>query len=55
MKPSVLANYVELVSITKDSAGKIIGATLQDKISNATFSVKAKVIVNCTGIHSDKI
>ena len=56
MKGATLANYVEFIDFIKDeNSGKIIGAKLLDSISGQSFEIKAKVIVNCAGIFSDKI
>jgi len=57
MKGSTIANYVEFKNFIKDDQGKIIGAVCVDKYDPAQkeFSVKAKVVVNCAGVHADVI
>lgn len=55
MKGATLANYVELKDFIKDGNGQICGAKLFDTIKKKEFEVKCKSVVNCTGIHSDKI
>ena len=57
MKGATLANYVELKSLIKDDSGKIIGGMCVDKMDpeGKEFLVKAKVVVNCAGVHADEI
>ena len=55
MKGATLANYVEFKDFIKNSSGKIEGAILFDKIKKKEYKVKSKVVVNCTGIHSDTL
>ena len=54
---ATLANYVELKSLIKDDSGKIIGGMCVDKMDpkGTEFPVKAKVVVNCAGVHADEI
>jgi glycerol-3-phosphate dehydrogenase len=54
-KGATLANYVEFRDFLKDETGKIIGGVLYDKLGKKEFKVKSKVVVNCTGIHSDEL
>ncbi|EPZ33967.1 DAO-domain-containing protein [Rozella allomycis CSF55] len=51
---ATVANHVEVVSLLKEN-GKLCGATLRDKISNETWNVKAKGIINATGPFTDSI
>ena len=57
MKGSTLANYVEMTDFTKDANGRVTGVMCRDKMdpNGAPFQVKAKVVVNCAGVHSDEI
>jgi glycerol-3-phosphate dehydrogenase len=56
MKGATLANYVDFQSFTKDpQTGKITGAVLYDKLKQKQYNVKAKVVVNCAGVHADEI
>ena len=55
MKGSTLANYVEFKDYIKSADGKIEGAVLVDRLANKEFKVKAKVVVNCTGIFADEM
>lgn len=54
---STIANYVEFKGFVKDSDGKIIGGTCVDRLDpeQIEFEVKAKVVVNCTGVHADEV
>lgn len=55
MKGANLANYTEFLDFSKDAEGKIVGAKLKDGISGKEFTVKAKCVVNCAGVHSDNL
>ena len=55
MKGATLANYIEMLELTKSEDGKITGAVLKDNLSDKTFPVKAKVVINCTGIFADQV
>ena len=57
MKGATLANYVEFKDFIKDENGKIVGVTCFDKLdpSGKEFKVKAKVVVNCAGVHADEL
>ena len=55
MKGATLANYMEFKDFVKDDQGKITGAVLQDKLDGKEFKVKAKVVVNCSGIFADSL
>ncbi len=50
-----VANYVEVVDFVKDVHGKLATATVQDTLTQASFSIRAKVFINCTGAFADKI
>jgi glycerol-3-phosphate dehydrogenase len=55
MRGANLANYTEFREFIKTPDGKIAGAIVYDKIAKKEHKVKAKVVVNCTGIHADEI
>lgn len=48
-------NYAKVTDFLRDANGKISGVHVEDYRSNAAFTVKAKAIVNATGIFSDSI
>lgn len=50
-----VANYVEVVDFVKDATGKISAAAVEDILTQESFSIKAKVFINCTGAFADKI
>jgi glycerol-3-phosphate dehydrogenase len=55
MKGASLANYTEMKCLTKDGKGQITGAVCFDSLNNKEFTVKAKCVVNCAGVHADII
>lgn len=55
MKGASLLNYTEFVDYVKNDDGKIVGAKLLDRLNNKEFTVYAKCVVNCAGIHSDEL
>lgn len=55
MRGATLANYVECRDLIKNTEGQIEGAVLFDTLKKKEFKVKAKVVVNCTGIHADEL
>lgn len=57
MKGATLGNYVEMLEFTKDAEGKINGAMCRDTLNpdSKPFAVKAKVVVNCAGVHADTL
>ncbi|TDQ13699.1 glycerol-3-phosphate dehydrogenase [Algoriphagus boseongensis] len=50
-----ILNYTKVTSLLKDSEGKINGVKIQDVISKKSYPVKAKMVVNATGVFADKI
>jgi glycerol-3-phosphate dehydrogenase len=48
-------NYAKVTDFLRDANGKISGVHVEDYQTNAAFTVKAKAIVNATGIFSDSI
>jgi len=55
MAGSAVANYTEVLRLTKNQDGKVNGAHVKDDLSGEEYHVAAKVVMNCTGVHSDKI
>ena len=55
MKGSNIANYVEFQDFIKNETGKIIGAKVWDKIDEKCFEIKARAVVNWTGVFADKL
>lgn len=52
---AVIANYVEVLKLTKDAKGQINGAIVKDTLSGDTWEVKAKGVVNATGPYCDRL
>ncbi len=48
-------NYVSVNSLVKNNVGKITGLHVSDKLSRKKYEVKAKMVVNATGVFADKI
>ncbi|CAG9328153.1 unnamed protein product [Blepharisma stoltei] len=49
-----IANYCKAVSFIKKQ-GLIVGVRAEDLITGEQFDIKAKVVMNCTGVFSDSI
>lgn len=52
---AVTINYCTVISLLKDEKNKVFGATVKDRETGALYEVKAKVIVNATGVFVDDI
>lgn len=50
-----LLNYCGVTGLRKDKDGKVRGLSAKDEISGAEIEVKAKMVVNATGVFADKI
>lgn len=48
-------NYVKVCNLHKDDKGKINGLEALDLISNRTYSLKAKAVINATGVFVDDV
>jgi glycerol-3-phosphate dehydrogenase len=48
-------NYTRVTGLLKNAEGKIEGAILRDEETGATYGVKAKAVVNATGVFVDDI
>ncbi|MEO9005221.1 MAG: glycerol-3-phosphate dehydrogenase/oxidase [Ginsengibacter sp.] len=51
----VALNYCEVISLIKDTENKICGASISDKETGKVYNVKAKAVVNATGVFADEI
>jgi len=54
MGASVL-NYAKVSQLTKDASGIIDGIVVKDLVANTDLKIKAKAVVNATGVFADKI
>lgn len=52
---AVAANYVEVNGFEKNQNGKVNGITVSDIQSGKTFTIKSRLVINCTGPFSDKV
>lgn len=50
-----LLNYIKVVTLKKDVAGKINGLMVLDMVEKKSYEIQAKAVVNATGVFSDKI
>lgn len=48
-------NYTKVTGLMKNGEGTIEGAIVKDMESNATYSIKAKAVINATGVFVDDI
>ena len=49
-----LANYCKVTGLVKEE-GHVVGVTAHDTIGNSIFEVRAKAIINCTGVFADDV
>ena len=48
-------NYCSVTGIDKNAAGKIDGVSCRDELTGETYQVKAKCVVNATGVFANPI
>jgi glycerol-3-phosphate dehydrogenase len=48
-------NYTKVSQLTKDPAGIIDGVVVRDLVGNTDLKIKAKAVINATGVFADKI
>ncbi len=51
----ILLNYMKVDRLDKDSKGKVSGVQVTDTETGKTYSVRAKVVINATGVFVDDI
>jgi glycerol-3-phosphate dehydrogenase len=51
----VALNYMKVKGLLKDQQGKVSGVSVTDTETEKEYSIKAKVVVNATGIFTDRI
>jgi glycerol-3-phosphate dehydrogenase len=54
-KGASVLNYFKVNQLLKDSDGKMKGLSVKDQFSKTNYDVKAKMVVNATGVFADKI
>jgi len=52
---AVCLNYMKAERLLKDEKGKLIGTTAVDQLTGDKYKIKAKVIINATGVFVDEI
>lgn len=52
---ATVVNYCEVIGLNKDDNGKVCGVKLKDNLDGETFDVKAKCVVNATGVFTNEI
>ncbi len=50
-----LANYIKVTGLLKDDKGKVAGVKAQDQLSEKSYELKAKAVINATGIFVDQL
>jgi glycerol-3-phosphate dehydrogenase len=51
----VVLNYCKVTSLLKKEDGKIAGVVATDEVTGAILSLKAKMVINATGVFADEI
>lgn len=54
-KGATVINYAKVVSLSKNTNGKLDGLKFRDEESGKEYEIKTKVIVNATGVFADDI
>ncbi|SMG32359.1 glycerol-3-phosphate dehydrogenase [Marivirga sericea] len=54
-KGAAVLNYFKVNQLLKANDGKIIGLSVKDQFSKNSYDIKAKMVVNATGVFADKI
>ncbi len=52
---ATVVNYCAVVGLLKDENGKICGVKVRDELAGEEFEVKAKCVVNATGVFTNEI
>lgn len=52
---AAIANYMKFVSFRKDTHGKVSGAQVCDELTEASFDINARVVINATGVWMNDI
>lgn len=52
---ALIASRVKAESFIKDEAGKIVGITARDLLTDETFDIKARLVINTAGPWSDEV
>src|SRR5690606_28926984 len=52
---ATVVNYMEAVEITKDNNQQVTGLLIKDVLTQKTYPIQAKIVINATGIFVDDI
>ncbi len=52
---ATLLNYCKVTSLLKNENGKVCGVVAQDSETEKSYQLKAKVVINATGVFTDEI
>ncbi len=52
---AAVANYVRATGFLRDANGRVAGVTAIDRETSATFAVRARAVINATGIYADTV
>ncbi|WBA43836.1 FAD-dependent oxidoreductase [Hymenobacter canadensis] len=52
---ATVLNYMAITALQKDSAGRVCGATAHDQETGRAYALRAKVVVNATGVFVDEV
>ena len=50
-----VANYCECVRLLSDTTGSLTGAMIRDVVDGGEYAVRAKVVINATGVFADTL
>ncbi|MFC3416049.1 glycerol-3-phosphate dehydrogenase/oxidase [Algoriphagus hitonicola] len=50
-----ILNYTAVKGLVKDENGKVTGLKIRDELDRKNYTLKAKMVVNATGVFADKI
>jgi len=52
---AIVLNYTKVNALEKDASGKLSGLHVLDMLSKKKYSIKARMVVNATGVFADKV
>eukprot|EP00915_Cephaloidophora_sp_WS-2016_P007960 GHVH01011001.1.p1 GENE.GHVH01011001.1~~GHVH01011001.1.p1 ORF type:complete len:640 (+),score=107.82 GHVH01011001.1:54-1973(+) len=55
MVPANVANHLPVVNMNIDSSGTVMSVVVKDALTGASFPVRGKVFINCTGPFTDQV
>ncbi len=50
-----LLNHARVKALTKDDKGRITGLTAKDELDESAYHIRARMVVNATGVFADKV